>query len=337
MYGETWRPQYHFTARQFVMDRLNPGMRQEGWLNDLNGLVYYEGEYHLFAQRWNKCWIHAVSNDLVHWTELLPAFFEESLDAGVQSGSVVIDYGNTSGLSDDPATPPMVAFWSRNDNLGQCPDGKYSVGDFDGTSFTEESEQVLSDAGLSFYATQTWNNTETGDGRRIQAAWMRDGGYPDMPFNQQVTFACELTLRTVDGRRTSSVIRSVSSRACDRAPATGPARSSPVATKFSPPVHKKPSSRPAPRRPEPRWSSSPTTAKSRSRAATCPPTGESSSRHRTRPGHHDPSHPRLDLAGSLSRLIQGVHEPSADPNALEWYGDSCAGPGGLAGPGRTGV
>ena len=29
---------------------------------------------------------------------------------------------------------------------------------------------------------------------------MRDGGYPDMPFNQQVTFPCELTLRTVDGR-----------------------------------------------------------------------------------------------------------------------------------------
>ena len=120
LYGETWRPQYHFTARQFVMDRLNPGMRQEGWLNDLNGLVYYEGEYHLFAQRWNKCWIHAVSNDLVHWTELQPAFFEESLDTGVQSGSVVIDYGNTSGLSDDPANPPMVAFWSRNDNLSQC-------------------------------------------------------------------------------------------------------------------------------------------------------------------------------------------------------------------------
>ena len=45
-------------------------MRQEGWLNDLNGLIYYEGEYHLFAQRWNKCWIHAVSTNLIHWTPL---------------------------------------------------------------------------------------------------------------------------------------------------------------------------------------------------------------------------------------------------------------------------
>ena len=55
LYQETHRPQFHFTARQWTMDRLHPGMRQEGWLNDLNGLIYYEGEYHLFAQRWNKC------------------------------------------------------------------------------------------------------------------------------------------------------------------------------------------------------------------------------------------------------------------------------------------
>src|ERR1043165_5293440 len=83
LYQETHRPQFHFTARQWTMDRLNPGMRQEGWLNDLNGLIFYEGEYHLFAQRWNKCWIHGVSKDLVHWTELEPAFWEEQLESGV--------------------------------------------------------------------------------------------------------------------------------------------------------------------------------------------------------------------------------------------------------------
>ncbi|WP_405782905.1 hypothetical protein [Streptomyces sp. NBC_00859] len=295
LYRETWRPQFHFTARQWVMDRLNPGQRQEGWLNDLNGLIYYEGEYHLFAQRWNKCWIHAVSEDLVHWTELQPAFWEESLDSGVQSGSCVVDYKNTSGLSPDDGTPPMVAFWSRNDNRShclcfsldrgrtwthyknnpvlvaperdpkvfwyapgdhwvmflygegkyhiytsadllnwtdtghpvddsfECPDffelpvdgdagntkwvlvrgdGKYTLGSFDGTRFTEETSQYVADSGPNFYATQTWNNTGTGDGRRIQAAWMRDGSYPDMPFNQQITFPAELTLRTTaDGLR----------------------------------------------------------------------------------------------------------------------------------------
>src|SRR6185503_7416742 len=56
LYHETHRPQFHFTARQWTMERRNHGMRQEGWLNALNGLIYHEGEYHLFAQRWNKCW-----------------------------------------------------------------------------------------------------------------------------------------------------------------------------------------------------------------------------------------------------------------------------------------
>jgi sucrose-6-phosphate hydrolase SacC (GH32 family) len=287
LYQETHRPRFHFTARQWTMDRLDPYMRQEGWLNDLNGLVYYDGEYHLFAQRWNKCWVHAVSTDLVHWTELPPAFFEESLNTGVQSGTCVIDYGNTSGLSPNKANPPMVAFWARNDNSSQClsysldhgrtwtpyphnpvlvhperdpdvfwyepgqhwvmmlygngqydvltspnlldwtdtghsvpnsfecPDffqlpldgdqrqlkwvlvrgnGNYSVGSFDGVQFTEETDQFVSDAGPNFYATQTWGNTV--GGRRVQAAWMRDGRYPDMPFNQQVTFPCELTLHS---------------------------------------------------------------------------------------------------------------------------------------------
>jgi len=289
LYQESFRPQFHFTARQWTIDRLNPGMRQEGWLNDLNGLIYYDGEYHLFAQRWNKCWIHAISRDLVHWTELEPAFWEEKLDTGVQSGTCVIDYNNTSGLSPDKATPPMVAFWSRNDNHSQCicysldhgrtwrfydknpildhperdpkvfwyapskhwvmilygqrqyhiltsanlldwkdehhpipncfecPDlfqlpvdgdatkkkwvliqgsGKYSIGDFDGTKFKEETDRFACDIGPNFYATQTWANTQTGDGRRIQCAWMRGGVYPNMPFNQQVSFPCELTLHT---------------------------------------------------------------------------------------------------------------------------------------------
>jgi len=291
LYQETHRPQFHFTARQWTMDRLNPGMRQEGWLNDLNGLIFYEGEYHLFAQRWNKCWIHAVSRDLVHWAELEPAFWEEQLDSGVQSGTCVLDSANTSGLGVDPSHPPLVAFWSRNDNRSQCisysldrgrtwmnysnnpvllqperdpkvfwhassarwvmflygeqnrgrvyhiltstnllswkdekhpipnsyecpdffqlpldndrarmkwvlvrGDGRYSVGEFSGVEFIEQTPQLEPDAGPNFYATQTWENTP--GARRIQVAWMRGGAYPDMPFNQQVTFPRELTLRS---------------------------------------------------------------------------------------------------------------------------------------------
>jgi len=294
LYREAYRPQFHFTARQWTLHKLNPGMREEGWLNDLNGLVYYAGEYHLFAQRWAKCWIHAVSTDLIHWTEIQPAFWDDNrFGTGVQSGGAVIDYRNTSGLSPDPAAAPMVAFWSGCDqfntcisysldkgrtwtkyaknpvlrhperdpkvfwhepskqwvmvlygggayllftsanlldwteqkdpipNSFECPDmfplpidgdlqrqkwvvvrgnGQYSVGEFDGKRFVEETPQFPCDQGPNFYATMSWGDVEGHPGRRIQVAWMRCEGkdfYPDMPFNQQVSFPCDMTLRTV--------------------------------------------------------------------------------------------------------------------------------------------
>ncbi|MCY2952885.1 MAG: hypothetical protein NTU53_13055, partial [Planctomycetota bacterium] len=292
LYREKHRPQFHFTARQWTLRKLNPGQREEGWLNDVNGLIHLDGEYHLFAQRWNRCWIHAVSTDLIHWTELQPAFWEDHFGSGVQSGGSVLDRDNTSGLSPDRKTPPLVAFWTGADNRStcisysldkgrtwtkyrnnpvlvhperdpkvfwhepgkrwvmvlygdnsyhlftstnllqwtkqkesipdsfECPDlfqlavngdprqlkwvlvrgnGKYSVGEFDGTKFTPETAQLPCDLGPNFYATQSWGDIAGQEGRRIQIAWMRGGKYPDMPFNQQMTFPCDLTLRTLGG------------------------------------------------------------------------------------------------------------------------------------------
>ena len=64
----------------------------------------------------------------------------------------------------------------------------------------EETAQFESDAGPNFYATQSWEGAP--GGRRVQAAWMLHGVYPEMPFNQQVTFPRELTLRsTPEGPR----------------------------------------------------------------------------------------------------------------------------------------
>ena len=54
LYQEKYRPQFHFTARQWTVHTLNPGQREEGWLNDPNGLIFLHGEYHLFARRWNN-------------------------------------------------------------------------------------------------------------------------------------------------------------------------------------------------------------------------------------------------------------------------------------------
>lgn len=119
LYQESLRPQFHFTARYWDDYRLNPPNHEEGWLNDMNGLVQFDGTYHLFAQRWWSAWLHATSEDFIHWKEYRPAFGKGGKFGGTQSGGGVIDTHNTSGLGDGK-TPPMIAFWSSTDNLNQC-------------------------------------------------------------------------------------------------------------------------------------------------------------------------------------------------------------------------
>jgi levanase/fructan beta-fructosidase len=81
-------------------------------------------------------------------------------------------------------------------------DGSYCIGQFDGKTFIPETPKRKSDFGANYYATQTWSNIPAEDGRTIQIAWMRGGNYPDMPFNGQMTFPCELSLKTYpDGVR----------------------------------------------------------------------------------------------------------------------------------------
>ena len=75
-------------------------------------------------------------------------------------------------------------------------DGSYLIGDFDGKRFTPQTPKLPGDYGKNYYATQTFNNMPKEDGRTIQIAWMRGGEYPDMPFNGQLNFPCELSLKT---------------------------------------------------------------------------------------------------------------------------------------------
>ena len=86
-------------------------------MNDPNGLVYYEGEYHLFYQynpfgnTWgHMSWGHAVSSDLVHWKHL-PLALPEADGVMIFSGSAVVDWKNTSGLGKN-GKPPMVAIYT---------------------------------------------------------------------------------------------------------------------------------------------------------------------------------------------------------------------------------
>jgi len=296
LYQERYRPQFHFTAR-------------ENWLNDPNGLVYHEGEYHLFFQHnptgpeWdNMSWGHAVSADLLHWQQLDNALEPDKLGA-IFSGSAVVDWRNTAGFqsgeapaliliytaagdagplsagmpyaqclafsndrgrtwekySENPVVPHIIGWnrdpkvswyspgeywimalyldedsfailtskdlksWERTQTISipgsrECPDlyeiavdgsadetrwvlaganGLHYIGTFDGKEFTPEVGPLPTDHGTNFYAIQTYSDIPAEDGRRIQVAWMAGGVYPEMPFNQQMSFPCSLTLRRV--------------------------------------------------------------------------------------------------------------------------------------------
>jgi fructan beta-fructosidase len=78
-------------------------------------------------------------------------------------------------------------------------DGLYVLGDFDGKTFTAETKKLRTWHG-NFYAAQTFSDAP--DGRRVQIGWANGVSFPDMPFNQQMTIPCQLTLRkTADGVR----------------------------------------------------------------------------------------------------------------------------------------
>jgi fructan beta-fructosidase len=103
-YQEQHRPQVHFSP-------------PANWMNDPNGMFYYEGEYHLFYQHypdsnvWGPMhWGHAVSKDLVKWENLPIALYPDSLGM-IFSGSAVVDKKNSSGFG-SIEEPPLVAMYT---------------------------------------------------------------------------------------------------------------------------------------------------------------------------------------------------------------------------------
>jgi len=100
------------------------------------------------------------------------------------------------GSGECPDFFPMAVDGNKGDIrwVFTAANGRYMVGSFDGRKFTPETEAMPSVAG-NYYAAQTYSDIPESDGRRIQIAWMAKGKFPDMPFNQQMSIPCELTLR----------------------------------------------------------------------------------------------------------------------------------------------
>lgn len=95
--NEKYRPQYHYTPMR-------------GSVSDPNGLVYYEGEYHLFHQD-GGTWAHAVSTDMLNWKRL-PIALPWNDYGHVWSGSAVADLQNASGLFTDSGGKGLLAYYT---------------------------------------------------------------------------------------------------------------------------------------------------------------------------------------------------------------------------------
>jgi fructan beta-fructosidase len=115
LYKESNRPQFHFTVKR-------------GWSNDVNGPIFYKGQYHLFWQafpfgvKWDTgfmYWGHAVSKDLIHWRELAPALMVDRLGAA-WSGTSVVDHHNDGGWGKDALVLVYTAFDRTSHKQVQC-------------------------------------------------------------------------------------------------------------------------------------------------------------------------------------------------------------------------
>jgi len=155
-YNEAWRPQFHFTP-------------PKNFMNDPNGLVFYQGEYHLFYQhnpqgtQWgHMSWGHAVSSDMLHWKNL-PLAIPEQPEYMIYSGSAVVDWNNSSGLckGPDPHDPScLIAIytaagqdWQRQ-NLAFSNDRGRTWTNFSGSPVADLKLPDFRDPKVFWYAPQ---------------------------------------------------------------------------------------------------------------------------------------------------------------------------------------
>jgi len=112
-YTDQDRPQFHFSQKV-------------GWNNDTNGMVYYDGQWHLYFQHnpvsrgaHNMTWGHAVSGDLVHWEQQGNAIFPKTMAREwCFSGSAVVDKTNSAGFQTGKEKTLVAVF--TDTGCGEC-------------------------------------------------------------------------------------------------------------------------------------------------------------------------------------------------------------------------
>jgi sucrose-6-phosphate hydrolase SacC (GH32 family) len=132
LYNEPYRPQYHFS----------PAMH---FMNDPNGLVFFNGLYHLYYQynplglvAANQSWGHATSTDLIHWKNLpiaIPEMTTGPVTGQIFTGSAVVDANNTSGFFNGVKGGGLVAVYTLNEPTKEVQNVAYSLDN--GTSYIE--------------------------------------------------------------------------------------------------------------------------------------------------------------------------------------------------------
>jgi fructan beta-fructosidase len=164
-----YRPAYHFTPAAH-------------WMNDPNGMVYYQGAYHLFFQyypdgmTWGPMhWGHATSPDMLSWQEQPIALYPDSLGY-IFSGSAVVDADNTAGFGKDA----LVAIFTHHDPKGE------KAGT---TTFQQQSLAYSLDAG------KTWQ--KYAGNPVLKNPGIKDFRDPKVSWNEQ-TKKWVMTLATLD-------------------------------------------------------------------------------------------------------------------------------------------
>lgn len=180
VYAEKLRPQFHFSSRR-------------GWLNDPNGLVFSNGEYHLYYQHnpfgWsarNMHWGHAVSRDLLHWSELPTALAPHSFGDWVWSGSAVVDEQNTSGWRKRDENVIVAAFTStgRGECIAYSRDDGRTFTEFEGNPVVIHTKGEGRDPRLFWYAAP---ESKDAGGHWVMAVYNEDREAPE-PDRRGVAF-----------------------------------------------------------------------------------------------------------------------------------------------------